>query len=297
MHAAADPFLTHAPTDVAGWAARFDPAALPVLADTAATVESMLEIEDSVDAHTLGEAIAHDPLMMLKLLAHVAQVRRGRGDGDPETVIEALVLLGISPFFRAFGQMSTVEQRLDHLPQSLAGFHRVLERSRRAARFALGFAVHRLDPDAGLIHGAALVHDFAELLLWLEAPTLMLRIQERQRAQPGLRSADAQRAVLNTTVPELQHLLMTRWRLPRMLVQIDDDTAAAETVQMRIVRLAIRVARHSTQGWHDAALPDDLRELGELLQLSEPHVLKLLHEIDTDADTDAPPDTDTEAED
>jgi len=277
-----DPFLTRAPANLAAWVARFDPAALPVLADTAASIESMRPFEDAVDAHTIGEAIGHDPLMTLKLLAHIAQLRRGRDTGDPETVTEALVLLGISPFFRAFGQLNTVPQRLDHLPQSLAGFHRVLARSRRAARFALGFAVHRLDPDAGLIHQATLLHDFAELLVWLEAPTLMLRIQERQRADPALRSADVQREVLNTTLAELQHALMARWRMPRLLVQIDDDTALVETLQMRIVRLAIRVARHSTHGWRDAALPDDLHELGELLQLSEPHVLKLLHEIDAD---------------
>lgn len=282
MLATHDPFLTRAPANLAAWVARFDPAALPVLADTAASIESMRPFEDAVDAHTIGEAIAHDPLMTLKLLAHIAQLRRGRDTGDPETVTEALVLLGISPFFRAFGQLSTVPQRLDHLPQSLAGFHRVLARSRRAARFALGFAVHRLDPDAGLIHQATLLHDFAELLVWLEAPTLMLRIQERQRADPALRSADVQREVLNTTLAELQHALMARWRMPRLLVQIDDDTALVETLQMRIVRLAIRVARHSTHGWRDAALPDDLHELGELLQLSEPHVLKLLHEIDAD---------------
>ena len=282
MLATDDPFLTRAPASLEAWAARFDPAALPVLPDTAATIEAMREVEDMVDAHTLGDAIAHDPLMTLKLLAHVAQLRRGRDTGDPETVTEALVLLGITPFFRAFGQPVTVQQRLDHLPQSLAGFHRVLARSRRAARFALGFAVHRLDPDAGLIHEATLLHDFAELLLWLEAPTLMLRIHERQRADPTLRSADLQREVLHTTLAELQHVLMARWRLPRLLVQIDDDTAPVETVQMRIVRLAIRVARHRARGWHDAALPDDLRELGELLQLTEPHVRKLLHEIDAD---------------
>jgi len=282
MLATDDPFLTRAPATLAAWVARFEPEALPVLDDTAATIAAMRPFEDDVDAHTLGDAIAHDPLLTLKLLAHVARLRGDRGTGDPETVTEALVLLGITPFFRAFGEPATVQQRLAGWPQARAGFERVLERSRRAARFALGFAVHRTDPDAALVHLATLLHDFAELLLWLEAPALMLRLHERQRAEPGLRSADAQRALLNTTAAELQHALMVAWRLPRLLVQIDDDTAAVETVQMRMVRLAIRVARHSAHGWHDPALPDDLRELGALLQLAEPHVLKLLHEIDAE---------------
>lgn len=286
MLAVDDPFTTRAPASAADWAARFDPLALPVLAATAGEIEELRPLEDEVDAHTLAEVIVGDPLMTLKLLAHVATLRRGRGcgreGGDPETVTAALVMLGIPPFFRAFAAQPTVETRLARLPQSMAGFERVLRRSRRAARFALAFAAHRLDPDAAVIHEAALLHDFAELLLWLEAPTLALRIAERQRVSPGLRSAAVQKELLHIELGELQHLLMTRWRLPALLVQITDPSERAESMQLRNVRLAIRLARHSAKGWDDPALPDDLHDIGALLQLSPPHVDKLLHEIDAE---------------
>lgn len=282
MLATADAFITRAPKDVAQWAARFDVAALPVLADTAATIEQLREVEDEVDAHTLGEAIADDPLMTLKLLALVARLRRGREGSDPETVTAALVMLGIPPFFRHFGPQPTVQDRLHALPRSMAGFEGVLCRSRRAARFAIAFAAHRADPDAAVIFEAALLHDFAELLLWLEAPTLALRIAERQREHPEQRSAALQRELLNIELVDLQHELMARWRLPGLLVQITDNKANAETVQMRGVRLAIRLARHSALGWDDPALPDDLSEIGMLLQLTPPHVEKLLREIDAE---------------
>lgn len=282
MLTAADPFLSHAPRNVAGWSARFDPMALPVLTATAETIEALRPREDDLDAHTVAEELGDDPLFTLKLLSHLARLRRGRDGGDTETVTEALVMLGIPPFFYAFGPQPTVEERLAAVPGALDGFRRVLKRSRRAARFAIGFAVHRLDHDAAVIHQAALLHDFAELLLWLEAPALALDIASRQRADPHLRSAAVQREVLNLELAELQHELMIRWRLPALLVQISDDLAPQETVQMRNVRLAIRVARHSARGWDDPALPDDLADIGALLQLAPPHVLKLLHEIDDD---------------
>jgi HD-like signal output (HDOD) protein len=282
MLTTADPFLTRAPRDVAGWSARFDPMALPVLAATAETIEALRPREDDLDAHTVAEALGDDPLFTLKLLSHLARLRRGREGGDTETVTEALVMLGIPPFFHAFGLQSTVEERLAEVPGALAGFQRVLTRSRRAARFAIGFAVHRMDHDAAVIHQAALLHDFAELLLWLEAPALALEIAARQQADPHLRSAVVQREVLHVELPELQHELMKRWRLPALLVQISDDTAPQETVQMRNVRLAIRVARHSARGWDDPALPDDVADIGALLQLTPPHVLRLLHQIDDD---------------
>jgi HD-like signal output (HDOD) protein len=267
---------------VAGWAALFEHARLPVLASTAAALEEMRPNEDAVDAHLLAETVTTDPLMTLKVLAHVAQLRRGREGSDTETVTEALVMLGIPPFFRAFGPQETAEDRLASQPEALAGFQRVLRRSHRAANFAIGFAVHRMDHDAPVIHQAALLHDFTELLLWLRAPTLALEIASRQQADPTLRSAAVQRELLGVELAEVQHALMKSWRLPALLVQITDDHARAVTSQVRNVQLAIRVARHSAGGWDNAALPDDVREIGQLLQLAPVAAERLLQEIDAD---------------
>ena len=274
------PFITRPPRDVAGWGARFDPATLAVLACTAAEVEAMRATEDDVDAHLLAEAIGSDPLMTLKVMTHLARLRRGREGSDTETLTAALVMLGITPFFLTFGPQPTVEERLAELPEALAGFQRVLRRSHRAASFAIGFAVHRMDHDASVIHDAALLHEFAELLLWLQAPGLALQIVHRQRADPSLRSATVQREVLNVELADLQHHLMLAWRLPELWTQITDDHAKRETPQLANVRLAIRVARHSADGWDNAALPDDIADIGRLLQLSPPHVERLLHDID-----------------
>lgn len=277
-------FITQAPPDLAGWVALFDPASLPVLASTAVALEDLRPVEDSVDAHLLAETITSDPLMTLKLLSHVARLRRGRGGSDTETVTEALVMLGIPPFFRGFGPQMAAEDLLAELPHALAGFQDVLRRSHRAARFALGFAVHRMDPDARVIHEAALLHGFAELLLWLHAPALAQAIAQRQQAEPTLRSATAQREFLHIELSELQHALMAAWYLPTTLVQITGESAPAETRQQRNVQLAIRVARHSTHDWDNPALPDDVADIGQLLQLGPQPTMRLLREIDDDGD-------------
>ncbi len=276
------PFTERPPRDVAGWATLFNLQRLPVLSSTAAALDDMRETEDAIDAHLLSEAIVSDPLMTLKLLAHVAHLRRGREGSEVETVTEALVMLGIPPFFRAFGPQESAQDRLAFHAEAAAGFERVLRRSHRAARFAIGFAVHRMDHDAPVIHEAALLHDFAELLLWLHAPSLALEIQRRQRADSTLRSAVVQKAVLNVDLADLQHALMKSWRLPSLLVRITDDHAQQPTSQVRNVLLAIRVARHSAQGWDNAALPDDVRDIAELLQMSHDATLRLLQEIDSD---------------
>jgi HD-like signal output (HDOD) protein len=272
-------FMTTAPADVAGWVDAFQQREIPVLGATARTIADLSVNEDAVDAHLLAESLDEDPLMVLKLLRHVAEQRSARAVTDVETATAAIVLMGIPPFFRAFADQMTIEDRLSREPEALAGLQLVLARSARAARFALGFAVHRLDHDAAVIHGAALLHDFAEMLLWVHAPTLAAEIARRQRAEPALRSADVQRTVLHVTLPDVQQALMRAWRLPELLVHISNDHASPQP-QVRNVQLAIRVARHSALGWDNAALPDDIAELAQLLNMAQAPTLQLLREID-----------------
>ncbi len=271
-------FISLAPPDVAGWAAAFERRDIPVLATTIQALNGLRANEDAVDAHSLADTLAADPLMTLKLLRHVAALRRDRERSDPETATEALVMLGITPFFRDFAQLNAVEQRLAGQGAAQAGLNRVLRRAHRAARFALGFAVHRQDPDAALIHEAALLHGFAEMLLWLNAPSLALAVLKRQREQPGLRSRAAQRELLHIELGELQQALMKSWRLPELLVRISDGRESQLT-QVRNVQLAIQLARHSEQGWDNPALPDDVTAIAELLNLAPEPTLHLLHSL------------------
>jgi HD-like signal output (HDOD) protein len=275
-------FITQAPRDLAGWLRLFDDRQLPVLACTAELLDELRQNEDAVDAHLLSETIVSDPLMTLKVLAHVARLRRGRDGSDTETVTAALVMMGIPPFFRTFGPLETVEERLTDQPAAMEGFANVLRRSRRAARFAVSFAVHRMDNDASVLHEAALLHDFAELLLWLRAPALAAEIASRQAADPTLRSAAMQRELLNIELVDLEHALMKAWRLPALLIELTDDQSQSSSPQLRTVRLAIRVARHSALGWDNPALPDDIHDISELLNLSLEPTARLLQEVDAD---------------
>ena len=271
-------FIIQPPPDAAGWVAAFDAREIPVLESTELALQELGANEDAVDAHLLADVMIADPLMTLKLLRHVAALRRGRDQSDPETATEALVMLGITPFFRHFGSQPTVEHGLADQPAALYGLRQVLKRAHRAARFALAFAVHRHDHDAALLHEAALLHDFAEMLLWVHAPALALSLQKRQRAEPGLRSTEAQRNLLHIELTDLQQALMKTWRLPALLVQISDDHSSP-LAQVRNVQLAIRLARHSAHGWDNPALPDDVDEIAALLNLGLTPTLNLLHDL------------------
>jgi HD-like signal output (HDOD) protein len=271
--------LTRPLPDLNGWTAHFRTAEIPILAETAEALEAMRLREDDVDANLIGEMISGDPLMTLKVLAYAATHRGSRMVTDTETVIATLVMMGISPFFRAFGPQPTVERHLAGEPEALAGLLATVRRAHRSANFALGFAVHRQDRDAAVIHEAALLHDFAEMLLWCHAPTLALRIRRAQQDNAALRSSAIQHDVLNIELADLQQSLMKAWRLPELLVRISDD-AHAQRASVKNVVLAVRLARHSAQGWDNAAIPDDVTDVAALLNLSNDAALQLIEQIE-----------------
>jgi len=272
-------YLTAPLADLAAWTRYFRDAEIPVLASTSHALEALRANEDNVDAAMLAEVIEADPLMTLKLLAHVAGKRRPGTFTETESVTTSLVMTGISPFFSSFGVQPSIEDRLHDQPDALEGLRALLRRAERAAHFAIGFAVHRGDTDVGVIRLAAYLYDFAEMLMWCHAPTLQLHIAQAQRADPTLRTVAVQRNVLNMELDDLRQTLMKLWHLPELLVRISDNRHADQPI-VRNVLLAVRLARHTMHGWDNPALPDDIDDIAKLLNAVPRVALAFVHKID-----------------
>lgn len=271
--------LTRAPASLGGWIQAIGEAEIPVAARTAAAIAAMREDEDAVSLRTVAEVVAEDPLMSLKVLAHVSHRRSTRMVTDTETITACVLMMGATNFFATFGEQATWEQRLAGLPGAAEGLERVLRRAHRAGRFAIGFAMHRQDTDAEVIQEAAMLHDFAEALIWCHAPALALEIRRRQLADPTLRSAQVQREVLNVELCDLEQALARTWRLPELL-QLLTNHHLGNVPRVRNVLLACALARHSQDGWDNPALPDDIDALGRLLNLTPATVWSLVRELD-----------------
>lgn len=272
-------YLTDPLRDLAAWTRYFLEAEIPVLAETAQALEELRARQDDVDAGQLGALIESDPFMTIKVMAHVAAQRRPDDSTEPETVTSSLLMMGVAPFFNNFDLQPTVQDRLLDQPKALEGLFDLLQRAKRARHFALGFAVHRGDRDAVVIQQAAYLHDFAEMLMWCHAPTMELEICKMQRVNPTLRSASLQRFVFNIELGDLRQALMKHWRLPELLVRISDSKHAGHPMVRNVV-LAVRLARHSMAGWDNAALPDDINEIAQLLNATPRVALAFVRKID-----------------
>ncbi len=270
--------LVSHPDRCAHWAQTLAQVPVPVLRETRDALARWEQMADRADANSLADTVLRDPLMTLRVFACVSQRFGERLSTPVETVTGAIVLLGIEPFFALMADLPVLEDRLAGNPPALAGALHAIERSHRAARLAAAFAIQRQDEDVEVLHQAALLDNFAGLLLWCEAPRLVLDMAQRQQADPALRSADVQRLVLGVDLPSVEHALVAQWGLPDFLREMSDPGLSARPGP-RSVMLAVRIARHSQGGWHNAALPDDYAELGHLLNLSQGAVVQLVREI------------------
>lgn len=264
---------TSSPTSAAGWVEFLTSVNIPVLRRTAAALERLRANADDVDAREIAEAVDGDPFFAMRLFAQLSRVRHDAG-AEVTTVERAVVMMGVMPFFRAFGKLPVVEDRLAGNRAALAGLMRILRRARRASAFALQFAGWRNDLGVEEIVLAAQLHDLAEMLLCCVAPEKALEVQ-RLLAAPGVRSVVAQRAVLGTTLAEVELAVARRWRLPELLLTMIDEEHH-DSPRVRTVALAVRLARHSAKSWNDPALPDDYRDVAQLLSTTPEHVMEIV---------------------
>lgn len=271
---------------LAAWVNAFADADIPVLNESASEIALLREIEEArgdMDAHTLAESLGNDPLMTLKVLAHVSRYCTRLSSEPPETLVGAILMQGVGPFFTTFSNPLDADTCLASCPEAVEGLTQVVRRSRRAAHFAMGFALKRQDKDAVVIQEAALLHAFAEMLLWCHAPTLMLEVASRLKADHTLRSAAVQLEVLGVRADDLAQELMRRWQLPDLLIHCTDQRLIND-LKVRTVTLGVRIARHTQHGWDDphclAALPDDAKDVGLLLNIAPEAAHRLIRGLD-----------------
>jgi HD-like signal output (HDOD) protein len=257
------------------WVSCFTQTDLPVLRHTIQDMERLRENADHANGRVIAGVILHDPLMTLRVLAYIDAHRRQRQTTDITTIDRAIMMIGITPFFRDFQNLPIVEDQLREYPQALLGLLKAINRARRAAHWARDWAILRRDMDVDEIMLATLLYDVAEFLMWLLAPKLALECRRLQLAQPHQRSAILQEEVYGIPLFQLKLALAQAWRLPALLIQLMDQQHV-DNPRVRNVKLAVDLARHSANGWDDAALPDDFKDIRELLHINQETLVRRL---------------------
>lgn len=261
--------------DLDAWVAHFGTMDIPVLRHTVQQLADLRTNAQKSNARVISSVILHDPMMTLRMLAYIEAKRSKNRKTDITTIERALMMIGMEPFFNDFQNLPQVEDHLKAHPRALLGLLKVINRARKATHWARDWAIYRHDLDVDEIVIATLLYDFAEILMWCIAPGLALRVVEKQKTNRTLRSVAVQNEIYNVPLYAIKAALAETWHLPRLLTTLMDPEHA-EHPRVRNVKLAVDLARHSANGWDDAAIPDDLKAIGELLHMNHEALLHRL---------------------
>ncbi|BBE51539.1 signal transduction protein [Ferriphaselus amnicola] len=258
------------------WVAFLSKADIPVLKRTGRELLALRQDPDRLSARGVAEVIARDPLMTVKLLRYLQSHKHRSQTSDVIVVEQALMMLGLDVFFSKIPASPLVEADLHTHLDALTQLLHVIHRAQRASIYAREWAVvHLHDMRYEEIRIAALLHDLAEMLMWCYEPVAMLEIRSIQQHDKALRSRAVQEQVLGFALADLQHALTKAWDLPELLLTLMDDEQSRKP-RVRNVILAVNLARHSANGWDDAALPDDYKDIGELIRMPADEVMAMV---------------------
>ena len=267
--------MSQQPKSMAAWLAFLGQADIPVLKHTARELERLSADEALLNARSIANVVTDDPLMTVKLLRYMQTHKHRNQKYELVDVKEALLMMGLDAFFREVPATPIAEEMLDGHLDALVRLLHTVRSAQRSALYAFDWALRLHDLHAEEVYVSALLSHVTEMLMWCFNPGQMLEIQRRQEADTTLRSAEVQKQVLGFTGMELQRQLTIEWHLPELLMNLMDP-ALAKTTRVRNVMLAANLARHSAQGWDDAALPDDYREIAALLRMEPDKVMDLV---------------------
>jgi HD-like signal output (HDOD) protein len=255
------------------WVEHFKEVEIPVLRHTVQRLAELRNDAERINTRKLAAIIVSDPLMTLRVFRYMAKHRAKPQSSEITTMERALMMIGTQRFYNDFQELPIIEQQLKTYPKAMLGLLKVMARSRQAALWARDWALLRQNPAYEEIALAALLHDFAEILMWCFAPSLATRFTDRQAAAPQLRTASVQSEEYGVVLDELAIELSTLWGLPRLLVTLMDP-ANANSPNVQNVKLAVDLARHTAKGWNHPALPEDFRKIEALLNQGHSNFLE-----------------------
>jgi len=253
--------------DLHGWVTYISNTEIPVLRQTMRELQALRETGDDASALSVSQIIARDPLMTALLLRYLQSHKHRSQTNEVMEVEQALLMLGLEPFFTKVVSTISVEEKLSTQTPALISALRVVHRSHRASSYAFDWAIRMRDLHFEEVRVATLLRDLAEVLMWCFAPESMLKIKALQEQDKLMRSGTAQEQVFGFRLKSLQTELVKEWKLPALLLHLMDSESGQET-RVRNVVLADRLARHSSHGWDDAGLPDDYKDVAALLNIS-----------------------------
>ena len=251
----------------AQWAAYFEYKDLPI---NAASKEALTRLEEGgeeqLSGHEYAALLLGDPLLALRLIKEANHRLPRHLARDITTPLGVLLALGTEQFREQIRLAPVVEE-------GNTGFLDSEHRASLGARIAFAWGGLHHDLDQGELALATLLADAGEIELWAFAPDLPRKALDELKSGHASRSDQAQQQACGFAFRELTLLLIEKWNLPKLILQL---VRGDEGLRARLARLAVNTGRHLSYGHTDPALPHDIVEASQLTHTAIAGVVQCL---------------------
>lgn len=123
---------------------------------------------------------------------------------------------------------------------------------------------------------ATLLHDVGEMALWAFQPDKAAEIEDLIHHEKDLSRDSAQTQVLGFSCAALSAALASEWRLP-LLVHESLKPENSSRPRIKIILLALQIARLAEQGWYSTNVENAIEEVAGVLRLSRSEMTSIVH--------------------
>lgn len=231
-----------------------------------------------------GDIILRDPGLALHTLK---QLQAGSGKplkAEISSMAQAAMLLGIDRAKRLPLGQPQQESTLTGYAQQ--GYVRAASRAFHAAFQAWDWAHIKNDHAPEEVLLAALLHDVAEMALWVTAPEKMHQFRKLM-LKDGLPTDEAQYIAFGESLEHFSREIADRWQLPG-LVNEALRPENANKPRVRGVMLAVQLARCTERGWYWEKAERVMPQIADYLGTSLDEVITHVHKNAIRAAHEAP---------
>jgi len=221
-----------------------------------------------------GDIILKDPGLALHTLNQLQAGANKSLHTEISSMAQATMLLGVERAKRLTVGHPQLERMLSGFAKT--GYIRTACRAFHAAFQAWDWAHIKNDhaPDEILL--ATLLHDVAEMALWVAAPEQMHQFRKLM-LKDGLPTDEAQYIAFGESLEHFSREIAARWHLPGLVNDALRPENASQP-RVRCVMLAVQLARSTERGWYwektGRVLPQIADYLGASLDETISHVHK-----------------------
>ena len=256
---------------------------LPIFGHSARAFRK-IDLEGGRAFEGYGDIILRDPGLALRTLKQLQEGSKKPLRTEISSMAQATMLLGIDRAKRLPLGHPQLESTLTGYAQQ--GYVRAASRAFHAAFQAWDWAHIKNDHAPEEVLLAALLHDVAEMALWVVAPDKMHQFRKLM-LKDGLPTDEAQYIAFGESLEHFSREIADRWQLPGLVGEaLRPENANNSRVQG--VMLAVQLARCTERGWYWEKAERLIPQIADYLGTATDEVITHVHKNAIRAAHEAP---------